>query len=168
MRLLLLFQDPPFSIFLSSTAPSSILSASTLITLDEELEHVLSYINIQKARFPGRLKIVTDIDDNIHCKLPPFSLQPIVDNAIRYGVLKRAKGGTVSLSVKKLPRLVRITVKDDGAGMTGEQLDNLFDRRNRHHSLYRINRALKTAGIKGLEIKSAYNDGTVVTMEIPS
>jgi len=153
---------------ISTYLQRSMEDKDSLIALDEELEHVLSYMNIQKARFTDRLKVMVDIEDNIQCQIPAFTLQPIFDNAIRHGVLKRKQGGTVSISIKKLPCSVRITVKDDGTGMTDEQLDVLFKRSNKHHSIYKVNHALKTAGIKGLEIKSAYNEGTTVIIEIPS
>lgn len=137
-----------------------------LIPLDEELEHVLSYTNIQKARFPERLKIITDIDDGIQCQIPAFTLQPVVDNAIRHGVLKRKQGGTVGISIKKLPDSVKITIQDDGTGMTDEQLDALLKRRNKR-PICKVNHALRATGIKGLEISSTHNEGTAVIINIP-
>lgn len=153
---------------ISTYLQKSLNNNTSLVSLDEELEHVLSYMNIQRTRFDDRLNITLDIEDNVQCLLPPFTLQPIVDNAIRHGVLKRKQGGTVSMSIKKLQHSVIITVADDGAGMTGEQLSVLFKRSNKHHSMYRVNHSLKTAGIKKLAIKSTYNKGTAVIIEIPS
>jgi len=153
---------------ISTYLQRSLEDKASLIALDEELEHILSYINIQKVRFQDRLKVSMDIDDDRQCLVPPFILQPIVDNAIRHGVLKRKYGGTVSIVIKKLPHSVQITIKDDGPGMTEEQLDLLLQRSNKHHSIYKVNRVLKIAGSKGLEVKSTYNEGTIVMMEIPS
>ena len=152
---------------ISTYLQRSMENKAPLITLDEELEHVLSYINIQKVRFPDRLKITLDIEDNINCQIPAFTLQPIVDNAIRHGVLKRKQGGNVSISIKKQPNSIRITVKDDGDGMTDEQLDALCKRKNKHHSIYKVNHSLKKAGIKGLKISSYQNHGTIVIIDIP-
>lgn len=153
---------------ISTYLQGSLADKPSLITLDEELAHVLSYIHIQQARFPDRLKIALDIEDGIQCLIPAFTLQPLVDNAISHGVIKKRQGGTVGLSIKKLSRSVRITVQDDGTGMTDEQLGSLFKRSNRRHSVYKINCTLKKAGSKGLEIKSACNQGTTVIMEIPA
>jgi LytS/YehU family sensor histidine kinase len=137
------------------------------IALEEELEHVFAYVNIQKARFPDRLKIVTEIEEGLVCLLPAFTLQPLVDNAIRHGILKRKRGGAVGISAQKLTHSVRITVRDDGDGMTAEQLASLFKRHNRHHSLYKVNHLLKKAGCKGLTVNSVQNEGTTVALEIP-
>lgn len=138
-----------------------------LIALDEELEQVFAYSNIQKTRFPDRLKIVIDIEDNIQCLLPAFTIQPLVDNAVRHGILKRKHGGAVCISIKKLQHSVRISVKDDGLGMSTEQCASLFKRCNKNHSLYRVNHSLKTAGFNGLDINSVQGEGTTVTFEIP-
>jgi len=153
---------------ISTYLQRSLADRAFLLSLDEELEHVLAYINIQKVRFSDRLRIVLDIGDNIQCSIPALTLQPIVDNAINHGVLKRKTGGTVSVSIRKLPYSVQITVSDDGVGMTGEQVGLLFKRSNKEHSLYKINHVLQTAGIKGLQIKSVLNEGTTVMIEIPS
>lgn len=153
---------------ISAYLQRSLEDKASFIALAEELEHVLSYINIQKARFQERLKISVDIDAGIQCLVPPFILQPLVDNAIRHGVLKRKQGGSVALSIKQLPDSIRITVTDNGTGMTREQLGLLLKRGNQRHSIYKIHRALKIAGGKGLVIKSVYQEGTEVMMEIPS
>jgi LytS/YehU family sensor histidine kinase len=138
-----------------------------IITLDEELEQVISYLNIQKIRFADRLTIEVEIEPGLQGSLPAFTLQPLVDNAIIHGVLKRKGGGRVNLSINRQPSCIRISVRDDGVGMTTDQLASLFKRGNQHRSLYRVNRNLKKAGFKALEIKSAPNAGTTVSLEIP-
>ncbi|MGI6649676.1 MAG: sensor histidine kinase [Bacillota bacterium] len=138
-----------------------------IIPLDEELEQVISYLNIQKTRFADRLTIEVEIEPGLQGSIPAFTLQPLVDNAIIHGVLKRKGGGWVNLSIKRRPSCIRISVRDDGVGMTTDQLASLFKRGNQHRSLYRVNRNLKKAGFKALEIKSAPNAGTTVSLEIP-
>jgi LytS/YehU family sensor histidine kinase len=153
---------------ISTYLQRSLEEKAVLIPLQEELEHVFSYINIQSARFSDRLKIVTDIEEGIQCMIPSSILQPIVDNSIRHGILKRKQGGTVSISIKKEAKSVQIVVKDDGIGMTMKQIDTLFKRYNKHHSLYKANRILKMSGFSGLGIESIKNGGTVITFTIPA
>lgn len=152
---------------ISTYLQKSLEDKSPLIPLEEELEQGLAYLNIQKARFSHRLKIVLDIDDGIRCAIPPFTLQPLIENAVSHGALKRKGVSTVSLSIKKLPHSLAITVKDDGPGMTEEQLNLLLKNGNRQHSLYKVDHALKTAGFEGLEIRSGHDRGTAVAMELP-
>lgn len=140
-----------------------------LIPLEEELEHLRSYLQIQQVRFPGRLKIIPHIETGPTCLLPAFTLQPLVDNAVVHGVLPQRAGGTIRISIQKTPSgTVRIVIQDDGVGMTREQLSHLFRKENKHRSLYRINQALKTAGLPVLSITSGANQGTIVTVEIPA
>jgi len=73
------------------------------------------------------------------------------DNVVRNGALAGRQGGTVNLFVIKLPGAVQITVKDDGPGMTGEQ----------------IARLLQAKGLRGWEISSALGAGTTAVREIP-
>jgi len=152
---------------ISTYLQRSLEDKAVLIPLAEELEHAISYINIQKARFPDRLKIEQDIDVNLQCLLPAFTLQPIIDNAIRHGVLKRNNGGTVSISIKKLPDFVRFSVKDDGEGMDAGQQALLFKSCHSRNSLYKINNVLKKVGFKGLHVESRRTVGTLIAFEIP-
>jgi two-component system sensor histidine kinase LytS len=122
-----------------------------LIELDEELEHVLAYLNIQRTRFPDRLNIILEIEEGTGCLIPPFTLQAVVDNAVRHGALAGRQGGMVSLSVQKRSGTVQIMVKDDGPGMTDEQ----------------IARLLQAKGLPGWEIYSSCSAGTTAVKEIP-
>lgn len=151
---------------LSIYLQKSLEEKTFLIAWNEELEHLLSYINVQKIRFTGRLEISLNIDDNIQGLIPPFTLQPVVDNAIRHGVLKQKNGGTVSISAQKSVAGLRIMVEDDGVGMTGEQIAGLFEKGNQKHALYRVNHLLKRAGFPGLTVNSVRGERTVVIINL--
>jgi LytS/YehU family sensor histidine kinase len=141
----------------------------SLIPLEEELAHLFSYLRIQQVRFPGRLKIIPDIEAGLTCRLPAFTLQPLADNAAVHGVLPQRAGGTVHISARKMASgTVRIVIQDDGVGMTPAQLSRLFKKGPQQHSLYRINQALKKAGLPVLSINSGPGQGTTVILEIPA
>lgn len=152
---------------ISTYLQKSLEDKAFLIPLEEELEHVSSYVNIQKARFPDRLKIELDLEEDSRYLIPAYTLQPLLDNAIRHGTLKKKQGGTVILSIKKLQHSVRITVQDDGAGIPARQQDTLLKSRNKQHSLYKINHRLKMIGSDGLNVHSLQDEGTTVTFDIP-
>lgn len=149
---------------ISTFMQKSLETKAPLITLKDELEHVTSYINIQKTRFSNRLEISLDIEENIDCLMPSFTLQPIVDNAIIHGVLKRRQGGTVLLSVQGAPQGVQFKITDSGVGMTTDQLTCLLDNRS---SLFQIDHNLKAHGFDGLIINSKEGQGTDVSFTIP-
>ena len=151
-----------------STFLQKSLKKAPLITLAEEMEHVISYINIQKTRFSNRLEITLDVEKNVNCWLPSFTLQPIVDNAIIHGVLKKRHGGTVLLSVQSSPQGIQFKVTDNGAGMNTGRLTSLLNTCNKHHSLFQVDYKLKTNGFNGLAIDSTEGRGTEVSFTIPS
>ena len=87
---------------------------SNLATLEEELNHVESYLVIEKARFEDRLQLEMDIDSTLlSLKLPVFTLQPIVENAIKHGISNMLGQGVIRLSVGRESGIVRISVEDN-------------------------------------------------------
>ena len=84
------------------------------VTLKEELEHVNSYLQIELARFPDRLKVHFHIDESLlNQKLPAFSLQPIVENAIKHGISHAMDGGTVTITGQLQDDHWQLLVEDD-------------------------------------------------------
>lgn len=65
----------------------------SLTTLENELELVKAYINIEKARFRARLDVEYDVDANLDILIPPLIVQPLVENAIRHGLMSSLRGG---------------------------------------------------------------------------
>lgn len=88
------------------------------IPLERELELVELYLSIQTTRFRGRLRVRRDVDPSLDRALvPPMLLQPLVENAIRHGIVARASGGTLSLRTSAVGRdRLELLVEDDGPG----------------------------------------------------
>ncbi|MBE4442760.1 sensor histidine kinase [Vibrio parahaemolyticus] len=94
------------------------------VTLKEELAHVNSYLSIEKARFTDRLEVEIDIDPELlDIKLPSFTLQPLVENAIKHGISNMLEGGKVKIYSEAHPQGHLITVEDN-AGSFQPPKDN--------------------------------------------
>ncbi|WP_318463620.1 sensor histidine kinase [Photobacterium leiognathi] len=94
------------------------------VTLREELAHVNAYLTIEKARFTDRLTVNIDIEDKLlDTKLPSFTLQPLVENAIKHGISEVLEGGTVEIYSKPHPQGDEIIVEDN-AGNYQPPADN--------------------------------------------
>ncbi|WP_339316939.1 ATP-binding protein [Paenibacillus sp. FSL R10-2734] len=147
------------------------LNALPMIPIERELELVRAYLYIEKERFEDRMTINWELAENLHFQLPPLTIQPLVENAVRHGILSRAKGGTLSISIKDLADDIEITITDNGKGMTSEQLKQLLSSQfNGTRGIGFINthkRLLRIYG-KGLQIKSEEGQGTSVSFKIPS
>jgi LytS/YehU family sensor histidine kinase len=100
----------------------------TLQTLDspeipvrEELAFVEQYLRIQRLRFGNSLRATVDADPETRDALvPTLILQPLVENAVRHGVLARAQGGALFVSLCRRDDLLVITIEDDGPGLGDE------------------------------------------------
>ena len=91
------------------------------IPVHEELEFVEQYLRIQRLRFGSSLRATVDADPETHDALvPTLILQPLVENAVRHGVLARAQGGTLAVSIRRRDDVLVMTVEDDGPGL-GDQ-----------------------------------------------
>ncbi|MCU6710377.1 ATP-binding protein [Paenibacillus sp. J5C_2022] len=140
-----------------------------LIPIDKEMELIRSYCHIEKARFKDRLNIRYDCDELAGTCIPPLSIQPLIENAIRHGVMKRLEGGTVRLSIQREGAYIRIAVEDDGVGISGEVLSTLLlsENKSRGVGLRNIHQRLMNMYGHGLQMESEYGQGTKVMMDIP-
>lgn len=98
------------------------------ITLATEIEHVRSYLAIEKARFGSRLEVTIEVDPNVaNYLLPPFTLQPLVENAVKHGLLPRREGGRITITAREVGDQAHITVSDNGVGINLEKVNRLLN-----------------------------------------
>jgi len=151
---------------------SNLQEPTDKVPLEKEIEHIVSYVEIEKARHGEKLNINYQISPDAECEIPPLLLQPLVENAIKHGVLHRLEGGNVTISAVEGDKGTIIEVVDDGVGIPEGVLNSLLSDcgprgciglRNVHDRL--IN--LYGEGY-GLQITSRLNEGTRVRMVIPT
>ena len=88
------------------------------ISLDTELRFLERYLAIEQVRFSDRLRVRFDVDDELlDAAVPPFVLQPIVENALRHGIAKRADAGVVEIAARRDGTSLVLTVSDNGPGV---------------------------------------------------
>ncbi len=87
------------------------------VSLEAEWEFVQSYLWLEQLRLGDRLRIDALLDDDaLACEVPPFTLQPLVENAIRHGIAPKPEGGTVRLRAQYAGDRLQLEVSDDGIG----------------------------------------------------
>jgi LytS/YehU family sensor histidine kinase len=133
------------------------------VSLREELSVLEPYLNILRIRFGDRLSIGVDVDPALmEARVPLFILQPLVENAIRHGIERRAGAGRIDIRARAEKDSVRITVTDDGAGIQGNGVMEgigLSNTRTRLEQLY---------GPRGtLSLNGHAQPGTEVAVTIP-
>lgn len=88
------------------------------VALQEEVEYLQRYLEIQKARFGERLQVSVDIPADLQrAQVPNLLLQPLVENAIKHGIAKRVAGGAVRVAGTRQDRSLRLSVYNDGPGL---------------------------------------------------
>ncbi|MBP5684059.1 MAG: histidine kinase, partial [Bacilli bacterium] len=138
----------------------SSLTETNLIPFSDELRHIETYIALEKMRFNDRIKVIYDIgvtDFLVH----PLTIQPLVENAIKHGILKKIEGGILTITTYETTTSYIIEVKDDGIGFDINQID--FDE-NTHFGLKNISYRIKKMCNGDLNVSSKINDGTKITV----
>lgn len=150
-----------FSSYLRANMDS--LTQKEPIPFKKEMEHVDNYISIEKLRFGDRLNIEYDIsyDD---FSIPPLTIQPIAENAIKHGINQRVDGGTLKISSYEEENSIIISIADDGVGFDVNQVKN--DGRS-HVGMTNIKSRLKEMLNAEVIVESVINEGTTVTIKIP-
>lgn len=142
-------------------------NSERLVPLTQELKLVEAYLYIEQERFEERLHVQWDVPDRLLSTLvPPLSIQTLVENGVRHGILKRARGGTVRIAVQDRGDHVEIQVSDDGIGIEEAILkETLEDRPGRLAGigLRNTNRRLHQIYGRGLDIASVPGQGTTIT-----
>lgn len=97
--------------------------ANKIVRLDEEINHVKAYLEIQKVRFGERIKYNIDFnEDDSNVQIPFMALQVFVENAVLHGIEEKEQGGTINLSISNKGDSMIITIIDDGVGIPVEKL----------------------------------------------
>ena len=131
------------------------------ILMSQEMEHVRHYISIENVRFPDMTFSFEMNSDDFH--IPALTIQPIVENAIKHGLMKLSKGGTIRVVSYETESHYCVSVEDDGVGF---DTDVLLDERKRV-GIRNIRGRLKAMVNGTLEIESRVGIGTTVLIKIP-
>jgi sensor histidine kinase YesM len=138
------------------------LNQSELIPFDHELGHVQNYVDIEKMRFGDRLEVVYDIDA-VKFFVPVLSIQPLVENAIRHGVVKKPEGGTVTIRTYEDTRGFMVEVSDDGAGFDPFKIDD----GKTHTGIENVRMRVQAMCGGSVKIRGRIGEGTTVRVYIP-
>ncbi|MBR2566025.1 MAG: response regulator [Paenibacillus sp.] len=141
-------------------------------SLENELSLIEAYVAIEQARFGSRLEVIIDVDADVdrNMHIPPLTLQPLIENAIRHGLMARVGGGRVMLSIRNLSETeTRFTIEDNGIGMTKEKMKDILQVADGSTGvgLWNISSRLKLLYNRDFQIQSHDGEGTRITFDLP-
>jgi two-component system sensor histidine kinase LytS len=142
-----------------------------LVPLEEELGVVRAYLDIEALRLGNRLRLEQTIQPGLaNALLPPFSLQPIVENAVQHGLHSTPLAGRLTVVIGVVEQFLEVSVSDDGRGVPSTDVEKVFfGNRSEVHAMALLRRRLQGLYHTSfrLEVHSELEHGTTVTMRIP-
>ena len=144
-------------------ANMSFMDSEEPIPFEQEMDHVRAYLALEKLRFPEELNysIVTPVTD---FSLPALTVQPLVENAVRHGIVPTGREGILVISTRENTENYFITISDNGRGFDKEG-ENEEDRK--HIGIQNVRERLRRQVGAELIINSTLGEGTEVTIKIP-
>lgn len=149
-----------------------------LVRLAEELEIVRSYVQLEQSRFGDRIQVREEVSESVlEYFLPVFSLQPLVENAIKHGLSSKRDGGTLVIRIYESESLLHMEVEDDGVGIPAARLQAIrqFDGTSSRDTtgagigLNNVHKRIQASfgSQYGLQIESREGKGTIVKALLP-
>ena len=136
------------------------------VELIKELNQIDTYIKIEKARFGDKLNIIYDVDESLYnFQIPSLIIQPLVENSIKHGILKKRDNGFVKIIVKKIDKDIEVAIEDDGVGIEQAVIDNLDKKIEENIGLKNVHQRLKLLYGEGLNI-TKLEQGTRIKFKI--
>lgn len=172
------YDDAVFMITqLASLFRISLSKGKTVISIEDELKHAQHYMNIQKVRYKDKFEINFDVDPMIYqYRIVKLVLQPILENAIYYGVDGLDGEGIITVKGWMEDNDIYISIRDNGLGMSEEDVKRLLTgeaRREKKHGsgvgLINVHKRIQLHfGMEyGLIVESVPDEGTTVTVHVP-
>jgi len=143
------------------------MTKEKLVNISKEIEHVRYYLRLEKVRFQDELNVEYEIE-NKDFMIPPFTLEPIVENAVRHGISKKEGGGTVKIYIGESVQNYIVRIEDDGVGFNSSEDITLKDESERGHiGIQNVRDRLWYACEGTLKISSHTGAGTKVEIHLP-
>ncbi|MDO4189631.1 MAG: histidine kinase [Lachnospiraceae bacterium] len=139
------------------------LDKEKTIPFEKELEHVKTYLWLEKVRFEDSLNICYEIE-TIDFSVPSLTVQPIVENAVKHGILPKDDTGTVIIRTYETSLDYVVAIEDDGVGF---DVNEKQDDTRTHIGIDNVTKRLELICNGTCDIKSDKGKGTVVTIHIP-
>lgn len=162
---------------LSDFFRTSLNQGKDIVTIQEELQHVRSYLSIQQVRYQDILQYDVKVPESLSMYyIPKITLQPIVENALYHGIKNKRGLGHISVRGREEEDRFVLSVEDDGIGMTEEQTEkvnyeilHMESKEKVVYGLYNINERIRLnfGEEYGINITSKYGEGTKVEVVLP-
>ena len=148
------------------------------VKIEEEIKNIMNYYKLLKTRFGELFRFEFEIDENtLNYKIPPLTLQPLVENAYIHGLSMKEEGGNILIKTVKTDTDIIIIIKDNGKGIPKSKLSKIIDKNSQYEEesgngiglrnvIDRLELYYKKEGI--VSIDSELEKGTKIEIKIPN
>lgn len=133
------------------------------VPFSTELQHAQNYLELEQMSSDDTISVLFDIQTT-NFKVPPLSLQPLVENAVKHGITKRAEGGTIIVRTRELPSYYEISVEDDGVGF---DVNAEPDTSRPHVGMQNVRQRIESQCHGTMSVTSEPGKGTTVVIRVP-
>ncbi len=140
------------------------------VTLADELEHVDRYLRLEQARFRDGLHVSVRVEpEALSAVVPALSVQPLVENAVRHGIERRAGDGRIEITGRVVSGDVELRVRDDGCGIPADRVHAVLSGEGGGIGLANVDGRLRASfgEAYALRIESRAGEGTTAVMTVP-
>lgn len=161
---------------LSDILDYSLSHPEEMVSIEKEIKNVKNYVDIQKIRYGQQFDVLWEYDENLmHKKIVKMILQPLVENSIYHGIRMKQEAGLIKIKIFKRGEFIKISVVDNGIGMSCEKLQEIYEKLSRDweyseeigllNTHYRLK--LTYGNRYKMTIRSKQNLGTAIYLYIP-
>jgi len=166
------------AISMLSNMHKSISDTTNYMTkLESEIEYTQQYVELMQLRYPNSFNVVWEVDDSLkNAKLPRVLLQPLIENAIYYGIIPSKKSGIINVEISCEKGIISVLISDTGVGMDKEKMDRMNQEFldeyvcfNGSIGLKNVNQRLRLiyGETYGVQLESSENGGVSVILHFP-
>ena len=156
---------------LSTFYRTALNHGSDMISVENELKNVCSYIQLQQIMHDKKIEVRYSVNPDLKkLQIPCFILQPVVENALLHGIdAEENRDGCIEISCQKESEKLVFAVKDNGCGMTEKQIEKILTTHSNGYGLKNVHERIQLYYGKayGIKINSAPHVGTEVTLVLP-
>ena len=153
----------------------SLNQGSDILTIGEELEHIKAYLEIQEQRYPNRVTVIFQVDEELlDCEIIKMTLQPIIENALIHAFINTNGYGKIIINLCLRERNILLKITDDGCGASQEKINSILygpfhANGSKGFGVRNVHERIKSyyGDEYGLTIQSAKDVGTTVSIMIP-
>lgn len=148
-------------------AKLNVFNAEIFVPIEEELEVIRSYLEIENLRYEDKVKTSIEVDDNLNFKVPPLMIQNVVENSFKHAFDLKETGNELKITIKLQDGMHIINIIDNGKGMDETAIRQIYEAKTKGFGYRNTMKRLSLIQGSSINIESKLNQGTNIEIRLP-